>query len=57
MFMFQAETSFMTFEGMQLQGAMKIMEKLNVSMTGRLLCGVHLAFLSYRVTWVNPLQA
>ncbi|KAG8298834.1 Nuclear transport factor 2 [Homalodisca vitripennis] len=24
-----AETSFMTFEGMQLQGAMKIMEKLN----------------------------
>ncbi len=27
----QAETSFMTFEGIQLQGAQKIMEKLNVS--------------------------
>lgn len=27
--MYNAETSFMTFEGMQLQGAMKIMEKLN----------------------------
>ncbi|KAL1140259.1 hypothetical protein AAG570_000191 [Ranatra chinensis] len=26
--LYNAETSFMTFEGMQLQGAMKIMEKL-----------------------------
>ncbi|CAH0394549.1 unnamed protein product [Bemisia tabaci] len=26
--MYNAETSFMTFEGMQLQGAVKIMEKL-----------------------------
>lgn len=26
---YNAETSFMTFEGLQLQGAMKIMEKLN----------------------------
>lgn len=29
-FIFQVETSFMTFEGVQLQGAVKIMEKLNV---------------------------
>ncbi|XP_014245566.1 probable nuclear transport factor 2 [Cimex lectularius] len=27
--MYNAETSFMTFEGMQLQGSMKIMEKLS----------------------------
>lgn len=27
--MYNAETSFMTFEGMQLQGALKIMEKLS----------------------------
>ncbi|XP_075220221.1 putative nuclear transport factor 2 isoform X2 [Lycorma delicatula] len=27
--LYNAETSFMTFEGMQLQGAAKIMEKLN----------------------------
>lgn len=27
----QPETSFMTFEGVQLQGTVKIMEKLNVS--------------------------
>jgi len=30
-FLFQVETSFMTFEGIQLQGSVKIMEKLNVS--------------------------
>lgn len=29
--LFQAETSFMTFEGLQIQGAIKIMEKLTVS--------------------------
>lgn len=28
---FQVETSFMTFEGLQIQGSIKIMEKLNVS--------------------------
>lgn len=40
----------MTFEGMQLQGAMKIMEKLNVSITNVMLCRVHsLSNLVYRV--------
>jgi len=29
--LFQTETSFMTFEGLQIQGAIKIMEKLTVS--------------------------
>ncbi|KAG5337830.1 NTF2 factor, partial [Acromyrmex heyeri] len=29
--MYNAETSFMTFEGLQIQGAIKIMEKLTVS--------------------------
>lgn len=38
MFLIQAETSFMTFEGIQLQGAQKIMEKLNVSINKQHLC-------------------
>jgi hypothetical protein len=42
-FTFQTESSFMTFEGLQIQGAVKIMEKLTVSREER--CGMQLSVL------------
>lgn len=50
-FLFQNEQSFMTFEGQQLQGAVKIMEKLQVKIRfvifGEPSSDFHISFLFY----------
>lgn len=46
---FQVETSFMTFEGVQLQGAVKIMEKLNVSIHMLIIMTYQLVRMQYKM--------
>ena len=42
---FQVDSSFMTFEGIQIQGGPKIMEKLSVRFSYKLQCAILFHFL------------